>query len=383
MKVFNPSLVLQATAERKTRDAKRSTRSASTTSSRAGRTSGDGKDVRKKGPVREWADALIFALVVMLIVRTLIFDLFRIPTPSMEKTLLVGDYLFVSKLHYGTRTPLTIGVPFTQIYLKGVDLPSVRLPGFTDVERGDAIVFNYPPEEKPIDRKMHYIKRVVGLPGETIQVQDKQVMVDGTELPLRETMQQVYVVHKKDRMYRLSEARLTELGVTEMIPMPDDPSALRIVATPGAAAEIASWPWIDRVEPYVAPENAGYGSLMYPGDRDYTPDNYGPLTIPKEGMAVDLTEESWQVYRPVIQRYEGHTARRLSDGRFEIDGEIRNTYTFEQDYFFVMGDNRDNSEDSRFWGFVPMDHVVGKALLVYFSWGADGPRFSRFFSPIH
>lgn len=382
MKFFNLSPALQATAERKPRDANRSSRS-TTASARSGRSSGDKQEAKKKSAFREWTDALVFALVVMLIVRTLIFDLFRIPTPSMEKTLLVGDYLFVSKLHYGTRTPMTIGIPFTQIYLKGIDLPSTRLPGFTEVKRGDAIVFNYPPEEKPIDRKMHYIKRVVGLPGETIQVRNKAVLADSTELPLLETMQQIYVVHKKDRMYRLSEARLMELGVSEIQPMQNDPAALQIVATPGAAKEIASWPWIERVEPHIAPQNAGYGAYLFPGGRDYTPDNYGPLTIPKKGMTVELTEESWPVYRPVIQRYEGHTARQLADGRFEIDGEIRDTYTFEQDYYFVMGDNRDNSEDSRFWGFVPMDHIVGKALLVYFSWGAEGPRFSRFFSLIH
>ncbi|HEX7071025.1 MAG TPA: signal peptidase I, partial [Rhodothermales bacterium] len=134
----------------------------------------------------------MFALVVMLVVRTLIFDLFRIPSPSMEKTLLVGDYLFVSKLHYGTRTPLSIGIPFTQIYLRGIDLPSTRLPGFSEVKRGDAIVFNWPADDAhpPIDRKTHYIKRVVGLPGETLSVRDKVVYIDDQPLEPKEGMQQ-------------------------------------------------------------------------------------------------------------------------------------------------------------------------------------------------
>ena len=338
---------------------------------------------RPKGKIREWTDALIFALVVMLIVRTLIFDLFRIPTPSMEKSLLVGDYLFVSKLHYGTRTPLTLGIPFTQLYLKGLALPHTRLPGFTDVQRWDAVVFNYPPDALPIDRKMHYIKRVVGLPGETLEVRDKAVYVDGEALPLREGMQQYWDVYKKDRQVRLSEARLRELGVTEF-GATQDPNVVRMVATPEAVEQIRAWPWIDRVEPYVAPENSGYGAYMYPSGHGYTPDNYGPVTIPAEGMTVQLTETNWDVYAPVIERYEEHTVRRLSDGGFEIDGEQATEYTFSQDYYFMMGDNRDNSEDSRFWGFVPMSHVVGKAVLVYFSWDAERtlPRLSRLFTLI-
>ncbi len=338
---------------------------------------------RRKSKLREWGDALVFALVVMLIVRTLIFDLFRIPTPSMEKSLLIGDYLFVSKLHYGTRTPITLGIPFTQIYLKGFTLPHTRLPGFTSIKRGDAVVFNYPPEDKPIDRKMHYIKRVVGLPGETLSVRDKQVYVNDEPLPLKETMQQYWYVHKKDQRYRFSEVRLRALGVTE-ISGTSDPAVWRMVATPGAAEEIASWTFVDRVEPYIAPNDVGYGALMYPPGMNYTPDNYGPITIPKEGQTITLTAMNWPVYGPVIEKYEGHTVRRLGEASFEIDGVVTNEYTFKQDYYFMMGDNRDNSEDSRFWGFVPMDHIVGKAIIIYFSWDAQEnlPRFSRLFKTI-
>lgn len=340
-----------------------------------------GDQVRKpKGKIREWGDALIFALVVMLIVRTLIFDLFRIPTPSMENSLLVGDYLFVSKLHYGTRTPITIGIPFTQIYLKGLTLPHVRLPGFRDVRRGDAIVFNYPPEDKPVDRKMHYIKRVVGLPGETVEVRDKIVYVDSTALSLLDTMKQFWYIYKKDQRYRLSEARLRALGVTE-VSATSNPNVVRIVATQDAAQEIETWTFIDRVEPYIAPDDVGYGALMYPAGMGFTPDNYGPITLPEKGMTVTLSSENWPVYEPVIRDYEKHTVRQLGENTFEIDGEIVSQYTFSQDYFFVMGDNRDNSEDSRFWGFVPMDHIVGKAVLTYFSWDGEEniPRFNRFF----
>jgi signal peptidase I len=372
---------LQATSQKTRRKGNRTYGGSATTDKT--RKNGSNGQPQPKGKVREWLDAMIFALVVMLIVRTLIFDLFRIPTPSMEKTLLVGDYLFVSKLHYGTRTPMTIGIPFTQIYLKGISLPHTRFPGFTEVQRGDAIVFNYPPEDKPVDRKMHYIKRVVGLPGETLEVRDKVVYANGEQLPFRDTMQQFWNVHLKDARYRLSEARLNELGVIGPEPT-QDPNILRIQATREAADEIGTWPWIESVRPFIAPDNAGYGSYMYPSGHNYTPDNYGPVTIPEEGMTVTLSDENWPVYETTITRYEGHTARRLGANQFEIDGEVRNTYTFEQDYYFAMGDNRDNSEDSRFWGFVPFDHVVGKAILIYFSWDTEAnlPRFGRMFSLI-
>lgn len=355
---------------------------------------GKGKDPgppkKQKSKLREWTDALLFAVVVMLIVRTLFFDLFRIPTPSMENNLLIGDYLFVSKLHYGTRTPVTLGVPFTQIYLKGLELPWTRVPGFSEVQRDDAIVFNWPAEaDKPIDRKMHYIKRVVGLPGETLAVQNKIVHINGEAIPLREGMQQHWYVYKKDQRVRLSRARLRTLGIKE-VDATANPSIERILATAEAVEQIRTWPYIDRVEPSIARADGSYSAYMYPPGRDFTPDNYGPVTIPQQGKEVTLTPETWPIYEPVISRYEGHTTRARPDGLFEIDGQAAATYTFAQDYFFVMGDNRDNSEDSRFWGFVPMDHVVGKAVLIYFSWNSEGSpfffgqiRFDRLFNLIH
>ncbi len=316
----------------------------------------------------------------MLVVRTLFFDLFRIPSPSMEKSLLVGDYLFVSKLHYGTRTPLTLGIPFTQVHLKGIELPHTRLPGFDDVDRGDPIVFNWPPEDKPIDRKMHYIKRVIGLPGETLQIQNKVVSVDGKPLDLMSEMQQYWMVYKKDPRYRLPDAQLHDAGVSE-IQESADPGVLRIVGTPAAAATIRAWPWIDRVEPFIAPSINAYQANIFPAGRGWTEDNYGPVLIPKKGLTITLTDENWPLYEPTITRFEEHTVRPLGDGQFEIDGAVTSTYTFEQNYFFVMGDNRDNSEDSRYWGFVPMNHIVGKAIMVYFSWDAERslPRFNRLF----
>ena len=371
-----------ASTEAKERKKKRAQRRAERAARRNGTASTNGKATaaKPKGKVREWFDALLFAVIVMLIVRTLIFDLFRIPTPSMEKSLLVGDYLFVSKIHYGTRLPMGICVPFTEICLPGVTFPYTRVPGFTEVKRGEAIVFNWPAEEKPISQKMHYIKRVVGMPGETLEVRDKVVHINGEPQPLLPGMQQQWYVYKKDQRVRLSNARLTALGVDEVLPTAN-PSILRIVATEGAVEEIRAWPYVDRVDPAIAPADAGYSSIMYPPNLGYTPDNYGPMTIPKEGETVTLTPENWRYLEPVIRRFEGHTTQALQDGTFQIDGQPATTYTFTQDYFFAMGDNRDNSEDSRFWGFVPMTHVVGKAVLIYFSWSAEDnlPRFNRIF----
>lgn len=319
----------------------------------------------------------------MAIVRTFFVDQFRIPSPSMEKSLLVGDYLFVSKLHYGPRLPMSICVPYTDWCVPGVTLPYVRLPGFDDLDRGDEVVFNWPPSEKPIDRKVHYIKRAVGLPGETLEVRDKVVYHDGEPYPLQPTMQQLWNVEKEEASYQLSGARLSDLGV-DRIMRTGEAGTVRVQATTAAAKAIRSWPWIASVEPYVQEQRRAYGPSLFPSGRHYTRDNFGPVTIPEEGMTVELNEKTWPVYRKVIDDYEHRAARRLGPGRYEIDGEIVSEYTFRQDYFFAMGDNRDDSQDSRFWGFVPMDHLVGKAVMVYFSWDEDAgwmglPRFGRTF----
>ncbi len=331
---------------------------------------------------------MVFAIIFMVIVRTLLFDLFRIPTPSMEKSLLVGDYLFVSKLHYGTRTPITLGIPFTQIYVPNLELPWVRVPGLSSVKRGDAVVFNWPGDQADyIDRKMHYIKRVVGMPGDSLAVINKVVHIDGVSQPINERMQQHWYAYKSNPRVQLPYARLREIGIAEVTPT-NNPSVLRVLATEEAAAELREWSYVNRVTPAIARENSGYMDHMYPPGRNYTPDNYGPVLIPKEGMTVTLTEENWPMFEPAIRKYEGHTTG-VTAGQFVIDGQPAQTYTFTQDYYFMMGDNRDNSEDSRFWGFVPFDHVVGKAVMVYFSWDAEGSpallgqiRFGRMLNTI-
>ena len=342
----------------------------------------DKASASEKGELRQWGEAFIVAFIVVVIVRTLFFDLFRIPTPSMEENLLVGDYLFVSKLHYGTRLPMSVGVPFTSIYVPGVSFPYTRLSGFSSVQRGDPIVFNFPPKQGPVDRKVHYIKRVIGMPGENLSVRNKVVHIGGRPLPLGRGMQQYWRVTKSDERYQIPRARMQQIGVSEVKPT-QSATTVRVLGTPAAARRLHDFSWVESVEPFVV-QNSNYSDLMYPSGRGYTPDNYGPVHIPARGETVTLTDANWPVYKPVIVRYEGRDAQQMTDSTFAIEGERTTSYTFRQDYYFVMGDNRDNSEDSRFWGFVPMDHVVGKAIITYFSWDYERwmPRFYRIFNPI-
>ncbi|WP_263841589.1 signal peptidase I [Salinibacter sp.] len=336
----------------------------------------------RKSELRQWGESLVVAVVIVLIVRSLLFDLFRIPTPSMEENLLVGDYLVVSKLHYGPRTPVSLGIPLTSIHLPGVTFPYHRLPGFSKVQRGDPIVFNYPPDDEPIDRKVHYVKRVIGMPGDTLAVRDKLVHIDGAPLPLGRGMQQYWTVTKSDARYQIPRRRMEEMGISE-VRRTNRAETVRVLATPEGAKQMRQRSWVRSIEPYVLNSDE-YNDLMYPSGRGYTPDDYGPVHIPAKGTTVKLTDRNWALYRPVIVRYEGHDARQMTDSTFAIDGARTSTYTFQQDYFFAMGDNRDNSQDSRFWGFVPMDHVVGKAVLTYFSWDHEAwlPRFGRILRPI-
>jgi signal peptidase I len=335
-----------------------------------------------KSELRQWGESLVVAVIIVLIVRSLFFDLFRIPTPSMEENLLVGDYLVVSKLHYGPRMPMSLGIPLTSIHLPGVSFPYKRLPGFSTVQRGDPIVFNYPPDEEPVDRKVHYVKRVIGMPGETISVRDKLVHINGDPLPLGTGMQQYWTVTKSDARYQIPRTRMEDIGISE-VRRTREANTVRILATPAGVRQISQRSWVESVAPYVM-QDKEYSKLMYPSGRGYTPDNYGPLRIPKKGETIKLTAENWAVYKPVIVQYEDHAAQQMTDSTFAIDGERTTTYTFQQDYFFAMGDNRDNSQDSRFWGFVPMTHVVGKAVLTYFSWDHEEwlPRFGRIMRPI-
>ncbi len=340
------------------REAARARRKAERAASRSGR---EGAKPGWKETLRFWG----WAILIVLTVRAFLVEPFRIPTPSMENTLLVGDFLFVSKLHYGARTPNTVCVPFIgKPCLPGVELPQTRLPGFSEPKRGDVAVFNYPPETGPVERRTPYIKRLVGMPGDTVRLLDKVLYVNGERFMLSPTQQQWWAVTPSGNA-GVPRARIEEAEAELLGPIPNTNQVL-VNASPQAAEALRALPYVASVEGYAYPEGRGTEGI-FPAGSGSNRDHFKPLAVPKKGQTVALNAETWPALRDVVVRYEGHDADLLPDGRVRIDGEIAETYTFAQDYYFAMGDNRDNSQDSRFWGFVPHDHLVGKAVLVFFS----------------
>jgi signal peptidase I len=331
---------------------------------------------------REWIDALIFAGIVALVIRTFFFGAYRIPTPSMEKTLMTGDFLVVSKLAYGPRTPMTLGLPFFDVYLPGVELPWFRLPGYSEVERNDVVVFNYPIDIAPISRKTNYIKRCVGISGDTLSVRDKILFVNGDTAKYTSGMQMNYQVRVKERM-RLSRSKVDAAGA--QLVTPQSSSTYIVNATREAANRIQEWSEVDTMKLFVLPEQFNeFARRDFHFSRHFNNhDHMPPVVVPFKGQKLTLTDENWPMYRNIVVRYEDNKVKR-ENGRFIINGEQTDTYTIKKNYYFMMGDNRDDSEDSRFWGFVPDDHIVGRASMVYFSWDQNlVPRFDRIFHVIH
>ncbi len=338
---------------------------------------------KAKSWLREWMDALLFAAIAALIIRTFFFEAYRIPTPSMEETLLTGDFLVVSKINYGPRTPMVLGVPFTNIYLPGLTLPWTRIPGYESIERNDIVVFNYPIDVAPIAAKTNYIKRCVGVPGDTLSIRDKELFVNNESAQHFPGIQKNYIVTVQERV-RLSPAKVRAAGA-ELI-RAEGPDSYRVNMTRSEAETISNWNEVTGVEPFVLPDSYNeFSRVDFSFSSGFMNHDHLPSTVvPFEGQEVTLTADNWHVYENIITRYEGNNVERNGNS-FIINGEETNTYTIQQDYYFLMGDNRDDSEDSRFWGFVPHDHVVGKAGLIYFSWDSERwlPRFNRLLNFVH
>ena len=335
----------------------------------------------RRAILRDWTVALLLAFVAALLIRALLFEAFRIPSESMEETLQVGDFVLVSKVHYGARLPVTLGLPFTNLYLENVGLPTLRMPAFSSIKRNDVIVFNVPTESQPIDRKTHYIKRVIGLPGDSLSIVDKVPYISGSALPLSPNMKHLwraYIVPGRG----FPMQRLKELGVYQIVMPQRRGEPVSFEATTEEAETVRGWGEVESVEPVV--RNTTLRTRIFPYGSNFGFDNYGPLYIPREGDTIQLNSDTWEKYGQIINNHEGYVARKLDSGTYEINGNLVSSYTFEQDYYFVMGDNRDSSLDSRAWGFVPHDHVVGKALFVYFSWDSvqDRVRSERFLTRI-
>lgn len=371
------------------------------------------QEAKPKTKIREWWDAVLFAVVAATLIRWLIMEAYTIPTPSMENSLLVGDFLFVSKFHYGTRTtstPLQIPLThqkiwFTNIpsYLEWIKLPQYRLPGISSVKRGDVVVFNVPPQDLnegvlyPVDLKTNYIKRCVAIPGDTLRIVDKQVLNNNAPLANPPEMQYNYIIESKTL---ISERNLDhfEIGPEDIngVQTLNDRVVYNLSLSQSKVEKIKAEKLAYIISIELDQKNSSEGNVLpyyrnqYATDQSFSKwsiDDFGPLWVPKEGATITINEANLTLYGKTIELYEHNDNVKIEQGKLLIDGKEVTEYTFKQDYYFMMGDNRHNSLDSRFWGFVPEDHIVGKAFFIWLSIDRNADfihkiRWSRFFNLI-
>ena len=410
-----------------------------------------------EGPVRfvmSWVDAIVFALVAVYFINLFFFQNYVIPSSSLEKSLLTGDYLFVSKVSYGPRIPQTpLTMPLTQHTLPVFECKSYiewpqwdyrRVKGLGNVELNDIVVFNYPSGDticgnlryqaqdfyqlcygygyqlypnrpnpdsltaaqrlrlyneikqlgrryieenrnefggiatRPADRRENYVKRCVGLPGQTLQIKNRIVYLDGKANKEPDNVQYTYYVKLKRHLtdeemleWKITMEDLTQLNQFGYMPLTNTAyNALKgnkdLVESIQLVTDASEWE--------IYPLNGNY---------HWTRDNYGPVWIPKKGESIDLSLENLPIYERPIRVYEGNELE-VRDGKIFINGEQTTKYTFKMDYYWMMGDNRHNSADSRYWGFVPEDHIVGKPIFIWWSsdpdrHGFSGIRWNRLF----
>jgi signal peptidase I len=335
---------------------------------------------------REWFNSIVFAVVAATLIRWTTVEAFVVPTPSMENTILVGDYLFVSKFHYGTRTtstPLQIPLTHQKIwgtnipsYLDWIELPSYRLPGISKVQREDIVVFNVPPLSlndgvlHPVQLKTNYVKRCIGLPGDVLVIDDQTVSVNGTLITKPEYMKYSYRVTTNDQLTGRTMQHL-KLSTNDYYYLGKDESGhsrYHMFLTEEQLQSLRSAPYVRRVEQQVKRKGNGEHDI-FPSAAfaPWNGDNYGPLTVPSEGMTISVNDSTLALYGETIRLYERNNSVEIGQGSLTIDGKQLQQYTFRQNYYFMMGDNRHNSLDSRYWGFVPEDHIVGKALFIWMS----------------
>ncbi len=377
----------------------------------------------------EWMDAIIFAVVAASLIRTFIAEPYRIPSSSMEKTLLPGDYVFVSKLAYGPKLPVTpLSIPFMQTtipftksaksYVESVQLPYKRLKGFGKVKRYDVIVFHYPEGDtmlledpyqnyysllregkretiggnytvlsRPVDRRQNFVKRCIGIPGDTLEMKEGILYINGKMETLVPTQQFMFRV--KTKGLPLPDSLWNRLGLN-----PNDffynrdNSSYEIPLSVQMSHALAGWKEIQvvlRVQDEIKPRPF----MLFPYDENYAWNdyNFGPLVVPARGITISLSLKNLPLYRRIIEVYENNKLQ-IQGPDILINGKPATTYTFAMDYYFAMGDNRNNSFDSRYWGFVPEDHLIGKAVATWFSVDPSRHGFkmfrpARFFRRIH
>ena len=375
----------------------------------------DYKEGEKHNVWLDWLDAIIFAVVVVTFINIFFFQAFKIPSSSMESSLYTGDHLFVSKLTYGPRIPETpLTVPFTHNVIFGKESYSTlihndyrRLKGLRKVERGDCVVFGFPngdtvltkaPAEdyhawvrtsgrdytisrlgpvvvRPSDKKDHYVKRCVALPGDTLTVRDGLVWINSVQQEVYPGIQLTYRVETDG--HKLSNKIIDNLGLNigELYFDSRIPGYPAMPLTAEKLETVRSFSHVVSVEANLDryPSVMDSYLLLFPftDKTRWTRDFYGPLWIPEKGATVVLNAETLPFYERIIRDYEHNTLRVTPEGTILVNGQQAKEYTFKQDYYFMMGDNRHNSLDSRYWGFVPEDHIVGKPSVIWLSTDRD------------
>ena len=420
------------------------------------------RSLKPRSEVGEWVSSITFAIIAATIVHTYFMQPFTIPTSSLEKSLLVGDYLFVSKFHYGARVPSTViaapmvhdSLPFTGIasYLKKPQLPYTRLPGLQKIKNNDIVCFNWPADTlatmwgdtsgkftyKPVDKKTNYVKRSVGIAGDSLELKNGYVYINGkkNELPDRAKIQFYYTYEaktainantypryliKKERtgVYRVlseywnnakvqeaikkngnlskiaSDSLYTEVAgginpdFARRLKMESVANKININLTEDEAIRLRKQPQTVSVTKL----NFDVDNAIFPhiASNKWSQDNFGPIYIPKAGATVKIDAASLPYYKQIIKNYENNDLAVVGNAIF-INGEKADSYTFKQDYYWLMGDNRHNSLDARYWGYVPFDHVLGKPVMIWWSWDANAAsfgekiksiRWDRIFTTVH
>ena len=370
---------------------------------------------KPKSQFRSWADAILFAVIAATLLRTFFIEAYTIPTPSMEKSLMVGDYLFVSKTSYGPRVPITPlsfplvhhTLPFVggKSYSEIIKLAYHRMSGWSDanessaigVERNDCVVFNWPAERegRPIDKKENYVKRCVALPGDEVKIENGTLFINGERESRHDWMKQQrrYFVKTKNGLNKEKLYQDYDIYPTDIQNIRGAKNLYVINCTEAAITDLETKSYVDSIWTTGSQGNIFKSKIMNPdgfmvhSDYQWDEENYGPITIPKMGTTITLTSENLVIYKQVLKRYEGEEMGNVDafqNIKTEIEENGSANYTFKQNYYWLMGDNRQNSADSRFWGFVPENHIVGKALFIWMSYDkyGKGIRWERLFNSV-